>query len=90
MSLIDIVGGLIGRGQRWQDAVRQGAVFRREGPAGAVEIARVLDVVPDPQGISHVHYAYQVAKNDRRIVDERRTLNLETFHKAFGEPVETV
>lgn len=89
MSLIDIVGGLIGRSGRWQDAVRAGAVFRRHNPNGVVETAKVLDVVPDPQGIAHVHYELEVAKHDRRILDDRRTLNLVSFHQAFGEPVET-
>jgi hypothetical protein len=89
VSLIDFVGGLMGRGPRWHDAVRQGAVFRRQNGAGAVETARVLEVAPDPQGIAHVHYAYQVAQHDRRVIEDRRTLNLQSFHRAFGEPVES-
>ncbi len=89
MSLMDIVGGLIGRAPRWQAAVRQGAVFRRQGCGGAVETARVIEVAPDPQGIAHVHYDFLVAKNDQRFIAERRTLNLVSFHQAFGEPVET-
>lgn len=89
MSLIDIVGGLIGRNGRWQDAVRSGAVFRRENSNGIIETAKVLEVAPDSQGIAHVHYALEVAKHDRRIIDDRRTLNLISFHEVYGEPVET-
>ncbi|MGP1252978.1 hypothetical protein ABWI00_06830 [Algihabitans albus] len=78
----------MGRGPHWKDGVREGAVFRRQNPSGIVETARVIEVVPDPQGIAHVHYDFLVAKNDQRFIDERRTLNLETFHQAFGKPIE--
>ena len=88
MSLMEFVGGLVGRGPRWQDKICEGAIFRRQSPSGIVETARVIEVVPDTQGIAHVHYDFLVAKNDHRFIDERRTLNIVTFQQSFGHAIE--
>jgi hypothetical protein len=70
--------------------VREGAVYRHNGPGNIVETAHVLHVGPDPMGITHVRYKVMVEQlRERRTnFQEWRTLNLESFTTYFSETVD--
>ncbi|SMF24440.1 hypothetical protein SAMN06265365_10888 [Tistlia consotensis] len=73
--------------QRRRVEVREGLVFRARVQNGMLETARVLAVVADPMGISHVSYELTIERSEALRYDYRRTLNLESFIDRYQEPV---
>ena len=74
--------------------VQIGGVFRSIRKGNIIETARVLDIVPDPMGVPHVHFMVSVkcAYQDRfeehqDRFEEHRTLGLATFAERFAGAV---
>ncbi len=67
--------------------VEPGASYRATQPQGTAEIARVLAVADDGQGIPHVRYDMEVqrAGTAERPWRERRTLTLDAFRDRYCE-----
>ena len=67
--------------------IRTGAVYRRSTTPHLVEIAEVIDVYSDSQGIPHVRYNVKLKHDQEKIAafPERRILNLKTFSTEFFE-----
>ncbi len=64
--------------------VRIGGVFRSIRKGNIIETARVLDIVPDPMGVPHVHFMVSVKSPHQDSFEERRTLGLTTFAERFA------
>lgn len=67
--------------------VKEGAIYRRSTSPNLVEIAKVIDVYSDSQGIPHVRYEVKLKHHQDKIsaFPERRILNLKTFTTEFFE-----
>lgn len=70
------------------DRIKAGTIFRHHGPGDITETAKVITVGPDPMGIPHVVYHVLIERGCQRQIEERRTLNLQTFSEHFSEAVE--
>ncbi len=77
------IGEWFKSGVRRQE-VQIGGVFRSIREGNIIETARVLDIVPDPMGVPHVHFMVSVKIAHRDSVEERRTLGLATFAERFA------
>ncbi len=64
--------------------VKIGGVFRNIRKGNIVETARVLDIVPDPMGVPHVHFMVSVGSTHQACFQEHRTLGLATFTERFS------
>jgi hypothetical protein len=67
------------------DEVKVGAEFRKERRGNIVEIAKVLEIVPDPMGVPHVHYEVSIQSAHHKCFEEHRTLGLASFAERFGK-----
>ena len=67
--------------------IRPGATFRRNVKRNWIEIATVLRVASDAQGIEHVTYDLTILRNKVNVhpTPERRMLNLTSFRKLFQD-----
>ncbi len=63
--------------------VKIGGVFRNIRKGNIIETARVLDIVPDPMGVPHVHFMVSVGSAHQECFQEHRTLGLATFSERF-------
>ena len=63
--------------------VKIGGVFRNIRKGNIVETARVLDIVPDPMGVPHVHFMVSLGNTHHECFREHRTLGLATFAERF-------
>ena len=63
--------------------VKIGGVFRNIRKGNIIETARVLDIVPDPMGVPHVHFMVSVGSTHQECFQEHRTLGLATFSERF-------
>ncbi len=63
--------------------VKIGGVFRNIRKSNVVETARVIDIVPDPMGVPHVHYLVSLGSVHQNCFEEHRTLGLATFAERF-------
>ncbi|MFQ5773235.1 MAG: hypothetical protein ACE5GS_01840 [Kiloniellaceae bacterium] len=80
------VGQWFKPGPRRQD-VEIGAVFRKVRRGNIIEIARVLDIVPDSMGVPHVHYTVSIESAHQQCFEEKRTLGLTSFAERFTKAV---
>ncbi len=64
--------------------VQIGGVFRNIRKGNIIETARVLDIVPDPMGVPHVHFMVSVKSAHQDSFEEQRTLGLATFAEKFA------
>ncbi len=64
--------------------VKIGGVFRNIRQGNIIETARVLDIVPDPMGVPHVHFMVSVGNTHQECFREQRTLGLTTFAERFS------
>ncbi len=76
------IGQWFKSGVRRQE-VKIGGVFRNVRRGNIVETARVLDIVPDPMGVPHVHFMVSVGSVHQNCFEEHRTLGLATFAERF-------
>ena len=67
-----------------QNEVMIGSVFRNIRNGNIIETARVLDIVPDPMGVPHVHFMVSVKSAHQDSFEEQRTLGLATFAEKFA------
>ena len=67
-----------------QQEVKVGAVFRKNLRGNIVEIAEVIDIVPDSIGIPHVHFVVSIQGAHRQCFREPRTLGLAAFSEMFS------
>ena len=76
-----------GRKQANGSEVRPGTTFRRDVKRNWVEIATVLRVASDAQGIQHVTYDLTILRNKVNVhpTPERRMLNMTSFRQLFRE-----
>lgn len=81
------MGSLFKQERKVRD-VEVGSVYRRTGPGDLVETARVLSVSPDAAGIPHVRYEVSIKRPAFAEMEDRRTLNLESFAERFAERIE--
>ena len=77
------IGEWFRSGERRQE-VEIGGVFRNIRKGNIIETARVLDIVPDPMGVPHVHFMVSVRIAHQDSFEERRTLGLATFAERFA------
>jgi hypothetical protein len=84
------IGAWFKSGVRRQE-VQIGGVFRSIRKGNIIETARVLDIVPDPMGVPHVHFMVSVksAHQDsfeahKDSFEEHRTLGLAAFAEKFA------
>ena len=77
----------LGRKRAGGSDVRPGTTFRRDVKRNWVEIATVLRVATDPQGIEHVTYDLTILRNKDNVhpTPERRMLNMTSFRQLFRE-----
>lgn len=70
--------------------IQPGAVYRRDVKRNWVEIAEVLRVATDAQGIEHVTYdlTIQCNKVAGHRTPERRMLNMRSFQELFRDPIQ--
>ena len=71
-------------GPRRQE-VTVGSVFRNIRKGNIIETAKVLDIVPDPMGVPHVHYSVSIQSSHRKCFEEHRTLGLASFAERFSK-----
>lgn len=64
----------------------QGASFRRSQRFDIVETAKVIAIRADSLGIPHVCFSLKIA-GPRSVVEEQRTLSLESFRQLYPDPV---
>ncbi len=76
------IGQWFKSGVRRQE-VKIGGVFRNIRKGNIIETARVLDIVPDPMGVPHVHFMVSVGSLHQNCFEEHRTLGLATFAERF-------
>ena len=76
------IGQWFKSGVRRQE-VKIGGVFRNIRKGNIIETARVLDIVPDPMGVPHVHFMVSVGSAHQDCFVEHRTLGLATFSERF-------
>jgi hypothetical protein len=69
------------------DEVKVGAEFRKVRRGNIVEVAKVLEIVPDCMGVPHVHYKVSVQSAHQECFEEQRTLGLASFAERFGTAV---
>jgi hypothetical protein len=69
------------------DEVKVGAEFRKVRRGNIVEVAKVLEIVPDCMGVPHVHYKVSVQSAHQECFEEQRTLGLDSFAERFGTAV---
>ncbi len=82
------IGQWFKSGVRRQE-VKIGGVFRNIRKGNVIETARVLDIVPDPMGVPHVHFMVSVGNPHQSRFEEHRTLGLATFAERFPSAVPT-
>ncbi len=70
-----------------EDLIKAGALFRNKLPGNAQEVAEVLDVGEDSQGVKHVRFKVEVARRRLAKYEELRTLGLDAFARRFPEPI---
>ncbi len=63
--------------------VKIGGVFRNIRKGNIIETARVLDIVPDPMGVPHVHFMVSVGSQHQNCFEEHRTLGLASFAERY-------
>ena len=80
------VGQWFKSGPPGQD-VKVGAEFRKVRRGNIVEVAKVLEIVPDCMGVPHVHYKVSVQSAHQECFEEQRTLGLVSFAERFGKAV---
>ncbi len=68
-----------------QQEVTVGSVFRKIRTGNFIETAKVLDIVPDPMGVPHVHYSVSIESSHRKCFEEQRTLGLASFAERFSK-----
>ena len=70
--------------------IRPGGVYRRDVKRNWVEIAEVLRIATDAQGIEHVTYDLTIQRNkgSGHPTPERRMLNMRSFRELFREPIQ--
>ena len=66
--------------------VKVGGVFRNILRGDIVETAKVIDIVPDPMGVPHVHFMVSIRSAHHECFKEQRTLGLATFSERFPSP----
>ena len=66
--------------------VKVGGVFRNILRGDMVETAKVIDIVPDPMGVPHVHFMVSIRNAHHECFREQRTLGLATFSERFPSP----
>ena len=76
------IGHWFRSGVRRQE-VKIGGVFRNIVRGNIVETARVIDIVPDPMGVPHVHFMVSVKNSHQACYEQQRTLGLTTFSERF-------
>ena len=67
-----------------REEVQIGGVFRNIRKGNIIETARVLDIVPDPMGVPHVHFMVSVKRAHQDCFEEHRTLGMATFAEQFA------
>jgi len=80
------VGQWFKNGTRAEE-VRIGAVFRNIRRGNIIETAKVIDIVPDPMGVPHVHYKVSIQSAHQDCFEEQRTLGLASFAERFAKAV---
>ena len=65
--------------------VRVGSEFRKVRRGNIIEIAKVLDIVPDSMGVPHVHYRVSIQSAHQECFEEQRTLGLASFTERFAK-----
>ena len=45
----------------------------------------MLEIVPDPMGVPHVHYRVSIQSTHHECFEEQRTLGLASFAERFGK-----
>lgn len=83
MMLALQVGQWFKSGTRPAD-VKVGAEFRKVRRGNIVEVAKVLEIVPDCMGVPHVHYKVSIQSAHHECFEEQRTLGLASFAERFG------
>ena len=63
--------------------VKVGGVFRNILRGDIIETAKVIDIVPDPMGVPHVHFTVSIRNAHQECFREQRTLGLTTFSERF-------
>lgn len=78
------------QGQGHSTEIKPGVAYRRNVKRNWVEIAKVLRVATDAQGIEHVTYDLTIERNkvNAHPSPERRMLNMRSFRQLFREPVQ--
>ncbi|MCH6587898.1 MAG: hypothetical protein IH805_06260 [Proteobacteria bacterium] len=76
------IGQWFKSGVRRQE-VKVGGVFRNILRGDIVETAKVIDIVPDPMGVPHVHFTVSIRNAHHECFREQRTLGLTTFSERF-------
>jgi hypothetical protein len=76
------IGQWFKAGTRRQE-VKVGAVFRKILRGNIIEIAEVIDIVPDSMGVPHVHFMVSIQSAHQECFQEQRTLGLATFSERF-------
>jgi hypothetical protein len=66
--------------------LNNGASFRRAGRFEIVETAKIIAVWADSAGIPHVRFSVRITA-PRPMLEEQRTLSLESFRRLYPEPV---
>ncbi|MCH8925545.1 MAG: hypothetical protein IH924_05320 [Proteobacteria bacterium] len=61
-------------------------MFRNILRGDIVETAKVIDIVPDPMGVPHVHFMVSIRNAHHECFREQRTLGLATFSERFPSP----
>ena len=62
------------------------ASFRRAGRFDVIETAKIIAVWTDSAGIPHVRFNVRITA-PRPMLEEQRTLSLESFRRLYPEPV---
>lgn len=85
-QLITLPSWLHRHPERPPTEVRPGGRYRRD-LEGWSEIAEVLAIVPDAQGIDHVTYNLTIERStvSPAVTRDRRMLNLESFRELFRD-----
>ncbi len=51
------------------------------------ETAQIVAITHDPQGIMHVRFVVKLGGGIKSILEEERTLSLESFRRLYPDPV---
>ncbi len=77
------------QGSQIAEEIKVGSVYRHHGPGDVIETAKVNTVGPDAVCIPHVVYEVVIERGSQSHIEERRTLNLQSFSEHFSETVKS-